>query len=145
MGSYNLDTSLKCKDFKTTDDGENWFVQLQQSPADDFTSIFFVDSLNGWATSRYVWQTTNGGIIGFSEQIYPSHSSAMIFISLIQLDTLLNSWIYIKQQIPVITGLLTLSSQYVIRTSGWLDNRRGFIIGDGVYETVDSGNTWNEI
>ncbi|MCZ7611753.1 MAG: hypothetical protein M5U17_16545 [Ignavibacterium sp.] len=29
---------------------------------DSFTSIHFVDSLNGWATSRYVHQTTDGGL-----------------------------------------------------------------------------------
>ncbi|MDY0082542.1 MAG: YCF48-related protein [Ignavibacteriaceae bacterium] len=46
---------------KTTDGGENWFVQFTHIN-DSFTSIYFVDSLNGWATSRYVHQTTDGGL-----------------------------------------------------------------------------------
>jgi hypothetical protein len=38
-----------------------------------------------------------------------------------------------------------LNSQYIIRGFGWLDSKRGFIIGDGMYETIDSGVTWQEI
>ncbi len=45
---------------KTTDGGDNWVVQFTHIN-DSFTSIFFVDSFNGWATSRYVHQTTDGG------------------------------------------------------------------------------------
>lgn len=46
--------------YKTTDGGDNWVVQFTHIN-DSFTSIFFVDSFNGWATSRYVHQTTDGG------------------------------------------------------------------------------------
>ena len=38
--------------YKTTDRGENWFTQVQLGGSDSFTSIFFVDSLNGWADRK---------------------------------------------------------------------------------------------
>ena len=38
-----------------------------------------------------------------------------------------------------------LNSQYVIRSFGWLSPLHGLIIGDGIYESNDSGNTWQEI
>ncbi len=46
--------------FKSTDYGEDWFQQLNVYP-DEVSSINFIDSLYGWASSRYLWQTTNGG------------------------------------------------------------------------------------
>lgn len=38
-----------------------------------------------------------------------------------------------------------LTSQYVIRNFSWITSIHGLIIGDGVFETSDSGNTWQEI
>jgi len=34
---------------------------------------------------------------------------------------------------------------YIIRSFGWLTSQHCFIIGDGIYETTDSGTNWNEI
>lgn len=128
---------------KTTDGGENWFVQITH-PSDTYTSIFFIDSLNGWATSFYIWQTTNGGNnwiqrtdvpIYFSDEIYFIDTAGFI-IEFRKLHKSLNSgnnW------------FTQLNSQYIIRSFGWLNKQHGFIVGDGVYETLDGGNTWNEI
>ncbi len=54
--------------YKTTDGGENWFEQVNR-PGAGFTSIFFVDSLYGWATlgGWRPYKTTNGGV-NWSEQ-----------------------------------------------------------------------------
>jgi len=128
---------------KTTDGGENWFVQITH-PSDSYTSIFFVDSLNGWATSRYIWQTTNGGTNWiqrtdipalFSDEIYFIDTVGFIieFLKLYKTTNSGNNW------------FAQLNSQYIIRSFGWLNKQHGFIVGDGVYETTDSGNIWDEI
>ena len=128
---------------KTTDKGEQWITQLTL-PADNFTSIFFIDTLNGWATSRYIWQTTDGGIswiqrtdipVFFSDEIYFINSLGFVieFLELYKTTNSGNNW------------FTQLNSQYIIRSFGWLSASHGFIIGDGVYETIDNGNTWDEI
>jgi len=132
------------KILKTTDGGESWFVQAVQPSIDGFTSIYFVDSLNGWATSRYIRQTTDGGVnwiertdipIFFSDEIFFQDSIGFLieFQNLHKSTDSGNSW------------QLQLFSQYIIRSFGWLDDQRGLIIGDGVYETIDRGESWNEI
>jgi len=129
--------------YKTTDGGENWVVQFSHI-TDSFTSIFFVDSLNGWVTSRYIWQTTNGGqnwiqrtdIPAFlSNDIYFIDSVGFIieFLKFYKTTNSGNNW------------FIQLNSQYIIRSFGWLDSQRGFIIGDGIYETKDKGASWEEL
>ena len=55
---------------------------------DNFTSIFFVDTLNGWATSDYIWQTTNGG------NDWIERSDILIFLpNSIYFINLFNGWI----------------------------------------------------
>jgi len=129
--------------YKTIDAGENWFVQLTL-PADHFRSIFFVDTLNGWAVSRYIWQTTDGGInwiertdipVFFGNEIYFIGNNGFAIEPLKLYKTTDNGENWFTQ----------LNSQYIIRSFGWLNNQHGFIIGDAVYETADSGNTWQEI
>ncbi len=130
--------------FKTTDGGINWNEQAN-SITDSFTSLYFKDSLNGWATNRYLWQTTDGGNNWIERTDLPSY--------------LFSKDIYFIDSVGFVTNLLELekttdagnnwftqfNSTYIIRTLGWLTNKHGFIIGDGVYETEDTGETWNEI
>ncbi|HCY75393.1 MAG TPA: hypothetical protein DHV28_05690 [Ignavibacteriales bacterium] len=129
--------------YKSTNQGESWFTQLTLL-SDNFSSIFFIDSLNGWATSRYVWQTTNGGEnwvertdipIFFPDEIYFVDSTGFIiqFLELYRTTDSGSNWFN------------QLSSQYIMRSFGWLNTQHGFIIGDGVYETIDNGGTWQEI
>jgi len=55
--------------YKTINGGNNWLNQsIPPIPINDFFSIFFTDSLNGWASAgNLVYKTTTGGILtGFS-------------------------------------------------------------------------------
>lgn len=132
---------------KTTDGGENWVVQFTH-PSLSFTSISFVDSISGWATilSSRPFKTTDSGIswiqqtnleIWSSRDIYFLNTSkGFIIDGLFDLLKTTNSGnIWFNQ----------LNSQYVIRSFGWLSPLHGLIIGDGIYESNDSGNTWQEI
>ncbi len=131
----------------TTDGGDNWFAQLNAPINIGFRSTFFIDSLNGWVLAPGIggiYNTTNGGTnwiqrldiqIYDGSDIYFDDSTGLIinFLNLKKTTDSGNSW------------LTQFSSQYVLRNFGWLSKLHGFIIGDGVYETVDKGNTWNEI
>lgn len=136
--------SSDSKILKTTNSGDNWLVQVENG-IDAFTSLFFVDSLNGWTTSRYIWQTTNSGNnwiektnipIYFSNDVYFTSIDTGFVIEFLDLYNTTNSGI---------NWLAQLNSQYVIRTFGWLSNLHGFILGDAVYETTDGGSSWNEV
>jgi photosystem II stability/assembly factor-like uncharacterized protein len=133
--------------FKTTDGGVNWVEQLYDIVA-NFRSIFFSDSSNGWAVSpnyNGIYNTTDGGENWIERVDLPSYIFA--------------NDIYFNDSTGFVTNLLELekttnagnnwftqfTSQYIIRTFGWLTQSHGFIMGDGVYETVDTGNAWNEI
>jgi len=55
--------------YKTINGGNNWLNQsIPPLPLIDFISIFFTDSLNGWASAgNLIYKTTTGGVItGFS-------------------------------------------------------------------------------
>lgn len=132
---------------KTTDAGENWIAQLNVGIYAAFKSIFFIDSLNGWAVwggYNGIYNTTNGGEnwvqrtdiqIYQASDIYFSASNGFI-INFLELDKSLdsgNNW------------FAQFTSQYVIRTFGWLTGSHGFIMGDGIYETINSGDAWHEI
>ena len=131
---------------KTTDGGENWFEQLYDIVG-NFNSIYFVDSLYGWVSNLAEWlyKTTDGGenwIQQTSSNIYSTtdiylrdslNGFAVKLLELYKTSNSGNNWV------------IQVNSQYVIRKFGWLSVSHGFIMGDGVYETIDSGNTWNEI
>ncbi len=130
--------------YKTTDVGETWTVQLSQPP-DNFTSIFFVDSLNGWATNRYIWQTTDGGNNWIERTDIPILYSNDVYFTDIDTGFVIESPYLYKTTDSGNTWTTQLNSDYIIRTFGWLSKSHGFIIGDGMYETTDTGSTWNEI
>ncbi len=131
---------------KTTDEGENWFAQLNAGINFGFRSIYFINPLTGWVISPGfggVYNTIDGGINWIRRtdiQIYDgsdiyfidSVGFAINFQELNETTDSGNNW------------FTQFSSQYVMRSFGWLASNHGFIIGDGVYETIDGGNTWNE-
>ncbi len=132
---------------KTTDAGENWFAQFNAGINYVFRSINFIDSLIGWVLSPGfggIYQSIDGGINWVRRtdiQIYDGSDIYFIdsigfVINFLELDKTTdsgNNWV------------TQINTQYVIRSFGWLSSNHGFIVGDGVYETNDSGNTWQEI
>ncbi|MCK6615894.1 MAG: T9SS type A sorting domain-containing protein, partial [Ignavibacteriaceae bacterium] len=74
---------------KTNDGGENWATQVT-SAADNFTSLYFVDSVNGWATSRYIWQTTNGGVNWIKRTDIPSFFSKDVYFTHVDTGFIIN-------------------------------------------------------
>lgn len=141
---------------KTIDGGENWIVQFTHIN-DSFTSIFFVDSLNGWATSRYVHQTTNGGLnwieradipITFSTDVYfPNLDIGWIArrssfnISLFKTSDRGINWLEISE-------VLGASSFYLFPDeSHWMI--AGAVVSTNIiyktYITYDAGNNWIDL
>jgi photosystem II stability/assembly factor-like uncharacterized protein len=131
---------------KTTDGGENWLVQLQQLEIDGFTSIYFIDSLNGWTTGRYIWQTTNGGINWIKRMDIPTIYLDDVFFKDLQTGWYTsfnrlystndggNSW----YQISNVNG-------FNYGFFNWATGQNGFITGTKTYYTSDSGSTWIDI
>ncbi|HLG33018.1 MAG TPA: T9SS type A sorting domain-containing protein, partial [Ignavibacteriaceae bacterium] len=113
-----------------------------------FNSVYFIDSLIGWTANlgRRPHKSTDGGDnwieqinlnIWESREIYFRDSlNGFIINGILDLLRSTNSGT---------NWFIQLNSQYVIRTFGWLSASHGFIIGDGVYETNDSGDSWSEI
>jgi len=133
--------------YKTTDRGENWFTQFTALPGVGFNSILFVDSLYGWtANFDRPFKTINGGLNWIQQINLNIWGSRDIYFK----DSL-NGWIIndlfelLQTTNSGINWFTQLNTQYVIRSFGWLSSNHGFIVGDGVYETIDSGSTWNEI
>lgn len=133
---------------KTTDGGNNWVekhLYLYQS----FTSIFFIDSLTGWATNRYLFKTTNCGET-WIQQTIPIYFTYDIY--------------FVTSQKGFVTSISNYGILYKTTNGGidwdivnlvnglgqghfnWMENKYGFITGWGnCYYTIDSGQTWNEI
>jgi photosystem II stability/assembly factor-like uncharacterized protein len=130
--------------FKTTDGGEDWFEQLYHSSS-SFKSVYFVDSLYGWtAGGDLPYKTTDGGEnwILQNNNFYQTND---VYFTDHNIGRLIDDLNLYKTTNSGINWFTQLNSQYIIKTFGWLSKSHGFIIGDGVYETVDTGNTWNEI
>lgn len=133
---------------KTTDAGENWFAQLNAGVSVIFRSIHFVDSLYGWTanSSSRPHKTTDGGNNWIHQINLNFFNSNDIFF--IDSDTgfIIESNIDLFKTTNSGNNWLTqVNSQYIIRNFGWISEYHGFIIGDAIYETKDSGNTWQEI
>jgi len=106
-----------------------------------------MDPLNGWAVSPGyggIYSTSNGGeewVQRIDIQIYDASDvyfvdSTGFIVNFLKLEKSTdsgNNW------------FTEINSQYILRTFSWLTNSHGFIIGDGIYETINSGNSWNEI
>ena len=134
--------------YKTTNKGENWFNLFSAPSSITFYNIHFIDSLYGWTANLggRPYKTTNSGAswlqqtnlnIWESRDIYFRDSlNGFIINGIFELQRTTNSGA---------NWLIQLNSQYVIRNLSWLSDNHGFIVGDGVYETLDSGNTWSEI
>jgi len=132
----------------TIDAGENWFAQLNYSISTVFYGVYFIDSLYGWTANVNArpyksidggqnWiQQTNLNLFSTRDIYFTDSLNGFVINGLLEQLRTTNSGNYWFSQV---------NSQYAIRSFGWLSNNHGFIIGDGVYETIDSGSAWNEI
>jgi photosystem II stability/assembly factor-like uncharacterized protein len=149
--TYNTGWAIKGNQImKTTDSGESWFVQ--QNIPGSLTSIFFIDSLNGWATNNSImpFKTTNGGE-SWIEQINSNiHLSRDVYFK-----NLLEGYMY-GYMVGVGSGIyqtydggITWSLDSSFIETGWVkfsnyDTNNIFITGTKVFRTTDGGNYWEE-
>ena len=131
---------------KTTDGGENWFVQLNAPGAGYFSSIYFVDSLYGWASisNRRPFKTTDGGENWIEQTNLNFYQTNDVYFK----DTL-NGWLLSGNKLyGTIDGgdtwfQDTQISDYTSRFKTISETH--FIITQNIYESVDTGNTWINI
>ncbi|MBK7379299.1 MAG: T9SS type A sorting domain-containing protein [Ignavibacteriales bacterium] len=128
----------------TTNTGENWTAQ-HTLPADSYTGIFFIDSLNGWATSTYIWQTTDGGVNWVERTDIPA-----VFCNGVYFFDLQKGWILAENKLyKTNNGGLNWSLDpqiYTYTTDFGIISKTHFIItGSNIYETVDTGQVWQNI
>jgi len=130
---------------KTTDAGENWVVQ--QNIPGTLTSIFFVDSLNGWATliNQKPYKTTDGGNNWIQQANLNFYSTIDVYFRndsigfIIENDKLYKTfdsgynWILDSS----VTGLWQGRFDY-------FDSDNIFITGTKVYRTTNAGTNWTE-
>ena len=131
---------------KTTDGGENWFVQLNAPGAGHFSSIYFVDSLYGWASisNRRPFKTTDGGENWIEQTNLNLYQTNDVYFK----DTL-NGWLLSGNKLyRTIDGgnIWFQDTQISAYTSRFKTiSKTHFIITQNIYESVDTGNTWINI
>ena len=134
--------------YKTTDKGENWITQFTAPSSITFFNIHFVDSLYGWTANLggRPYKTTNSGVNWIQQtNLNIWESRDIYFIDSLHAFLINDIFNLLRTTDSGINWFNHLTSQYVIRVLGWLSTSHGFIVGDGVYETNDSGNTWFEL
>ena len=130
---------------KTTDGGENWFVQTTSPGGGNFTSIHFVDSLNGWASilGRKPLKTTDGGNNWIEQTQLTTNFSRDIFF----VDNL-NGFIVESNELYQTTDggntffLNTSVSGFGFGRFSNYYSENIFITGNKVYRSINSGMTW---
>jgi len=133
---------------KTTDGGENWVVQFTHIN-DSFTSIFFIDSLNGWATSRYIHQTTDGGLNWIQRTDIQLYFTNDIYFT--EIDTGFVTDGFGIDLYKTFDGGLSWLRDTTIETAHYFNyfpNKYHWILNGGVgqlWETTDNGFSWTEI
>ena len=131
--------------YKTIDGGENWFQQFYQQYY-SFTSIFFIDSMVGWATilSHRPFKTTDGGNNWIEQTNLSIYESDDIYFK-----NSLNGWILSGNKLfrTIDGGNIWFQdmqiSAYTLRFKPISDSH--FIITGNIYESIDTGNTWTNI
>lgn len=142
---------------KTTDAGENWFAQLNAGINIIFQSIYFVDSLYGWASGGRPYKTTDGGInwvqqtntnIWNSDDVYfPNQDTGWIAkqssfnTSLFKTINAGINWLEIPEVIGASSFYIFPDQSHFLIT--------GYIFTSYVvykkYMTYDAGNNWIDI
>lgn len=135
---------------KTVNGGESWSFYNSGINDKDFNSIFFTDSNTGYVVGEHgkILKTTNG-------ITWDNQSSGVNYT--------LNEIFFVNQNIGYIVGasnkiLKTMdagTSWYLYTLTGapttmsdmesvyFLDENTGYVAGNGLYKTIDGGQTWS--
>ena len=132
---------------KTTDGGENWFVQLNLPGAGYFSSIHFVDSLYGWASilGRRPFKTTDGGENWIEQINLNLYSTRDIYF----INDSVGFCTENNKFYETIDGGLSWNLDSSIigfgqGRFGYFDSENIFITGTKVYRTTNAGVIWTE-
>lgn len=135
--------------YKTTNGGENWFNQLT-APSGSFQSIHFVDSLYGWAAilSRRPYKTTDGGTNWIEQTNLNIWGTRDVFFKDYNIGWFANE--YDNDLLKTIDGGVTwqvISGVIGPKTFSFFpDTNRWWVYGfSNLYETINGGETWNNI
>lgn len=131
---------------KTTNGGTNWNL-IFFSPY-SFESIFFIDSLTGWAAGTsgggWVFRTTNGGTSWDSVMVTGGSSGYVYFLN-IQTGWLSSGpFIYKSTDGGVNWTLLFDTGGATIAEFSFVNQNTGWLVTDTwkVFKTTNSGNNW---
>jgi photosystem II stability/assembly factor-like uncharacterized protein len=135
------------KIFKTTNGGDNWFIQLDAGISAIFNSIFFIDSLIGWTAvgNRRPYRTTDGGN-NWIEQVNSNlYSIEDIYFSNYSIGFCTKS----NDVYKTIDGgntwsLDSLDTGLGQSTFTSYDSMNIFITGSKVFRTTNRGENWVE-
>lgn len=132
---------------KTTDGGENWFPQLSAYTYSLGSGIFFIDSLKGWILFEgdYPYKTTDGGENWTRQINFNYEANDIIFTDslngficggskLLKTSNGGNNWMVVNMPFASFYKFAKISSSHLLVTT----------LGS-VFETTDSGNSWNLI
>lgn len=134
---------------RTTNGGDSWVSQSISNTGQDFVSVSFVDSLNGWACSHdRIYHTDDGG------SSWTTQSSTLLYKWSIHFTDSLHGWcvggywssdeiLYTKD------GGATWKTQTInlnvgLRAVHFVDSLQGWAVGEDstVIHTDDGGSTW---
>ena len=136
--------------FKSTNAGENWFEQVNR-PGAGFTSIYFVDSLYGWASlgGWKPYKTTDGGLNWIEQTNLDFYNTSDVYFVNVDTGWITNDYTgYILYRTN--DGGInwdTVGGMYQPRRFTFFPNKShwwayGF---SHIYETTDNGFDWQEI
>jgi photosystem II stability/assembly factor-like uncharacterized protein len=138
--------------FHTSDGGQSWIKQFQNFPSRGLKSIYFLDSLKGFAVGDDALKRTDNG----GEMWYADSSVILPFSAdprKIQFIGDFYGWIMSSKSIFRTIDAGETWIEYVIDTN-WTQNNRAVDImfidtangwicsGPGLYQSADSGKTW---
>jgi len=160
---FNQDTAIAVGDLgtviKTTNGGENWSVQHHAAgTSQDFTGVYFLDELIGWAVGGTALLKTEDGGNSWTE-IQTNTPFAMRAVHFVDADTGIvvgndgivlrttdggDNWDVKKIDDYIGYGWLDVFDLYEIT---FTDEQTGWIVGSGyygnqIYKTTDCGRTW---
>jgi photosystem II stability/assembly factor-like uncharacterized protein len=135
---------------RTTDGGNSWLTSFQTAGAEeDFTSLYFIDSLQGWCVGwRSLLKTTNGGITWERQIMNRGYSFRSVVFADAQRGWLAGDFDLLRTTDGGNTWDTTNIPRYYQFTSmcfinqrtGWVATYQGII-----FRTTDAGISWTQV